>query len=88
MYDGSIPTSRLITLSLWMATTGLVVAAWVTAFFVHDDTAHLIGYTACCLSAAAAVSHVRCIVMKATRYATATINRGDPPPAGRVYPID
>jgi hypothetical protein len=74
MNDGSIPTSRVITGGLWVATVLLGVSAWVVGLVVTHDVGSLLGQTACWVGIAAGVSHVRCIAMKSTRYIQASIS--------------
>lgn len=71
MNDGSIPTSRLITFGLWCATALVGAAGWVVAVVASQHFGLMLGMTACCLSAMAAVAHVRCMIQSATRYLAA-----------------
>ena len=64
MHDGSIPTSRLVKAALWTITSSLLIGAWLTAYLIGWREAQLLGYTACVSSAAAAVAHIRCYMLR------------------------
>lgn len=77
MYDGAIPTSRVITGALWLLTAAFGISAWVVGLLVAHDVGSLLGQTACWVGVVAGVSHVKCIAMKTTRYIQASINAAD-----------
>lgn len=77
MNDGSIPTSRLITIALWALTAAVGLAGWIVALAASQHLGLMLGLTACCLSATATVSHVRCTIYRATRYVRASIDAKD-----------
>lgn len=54
-----ISVSRIITTILWGAVVGLIIAAWATLLTGRDELTPVLGYTACALSAVAAVAHIR-----------------------------
>lgn len=75
MYEHTISTARLVTIGAWALTAVAVLAAWtVTIFLSSHHFGSLLGMTACCLSAVAAVGHVRCLIYRATRHLRATMD--------------
>lgn len=73
MHDGAIPTSRVITIGLWSLTATTFAVAVVVTALGGWQAGNLVGHGACCLSAAAAVSHIRCIALRASRYIRSAI---------------
>lgn len=66
MHDSAIPASRIITFTLWAATVVVLATSWLLAASDQWRLAQQFGYTAGALSAGAAVSHVRCYMLRVT----------------------
>lgn len=75
MHDSAVPTSRLITVCLWSVTGTLFAGAVMMALLGDDHHANLIAHAACIFSTMAAVSHVRCLMLKAVRTVKAEVRR-------------
>jgi hypothetical protein len=64
MHDGAIPTSKLITATLWGWVALVILTAWLTWFLGYHGLAMMFGFTACALSAVAAASQIRCYSLR------------------------
>ena len=64
MYDGSVSTSKLITIALWAWVILLLSAAWIVWALGKHEGAAMLGFTACASSAAAATSQIRCYSLR------------------------
>lgn len=87
MYDSAIPTSRIITVSLWSVTFLILAVAFVIAIAVSPLWGLLIGNVACCLSAVAAVSQIRCIALRSVRFIAQTTTLDREPPERTLHGI-
>lgn len=65
MHDTAVSLNRIVLPALWGAVISLVAASWVTMLTGHHGLTHVLGYTACTLSAVAAVAHIRCYAVRA-----------------------
>lgn len=59
-----VSLSRIILTALWATVFILVAASWVMMLTGHSGVTHALGYTACTLSAVAAVAHIRCYAVR------------------------
>lgn len=66
MYDGSVPTSRVAAIGLWVGAFALLLLAWVVFVLGDHDLAVMVGFTTCPVIGAAAVASIRCYAIRTT----------------------
>jgi len=64
MIDSTIPTSKVTMTALWCVVVMLGLASWALGIADEWNWAFLVGLTACAVSAAAAVAHIRCYALR------------------------
>lgn len=66
MNDNLIPISRIVTVSLWIATLLLCIAAWIAWWLAGpgEDAWMMLGFSTCAMSGVAATAQVRCYTLR------------------------
>jgi hypothetical protein len=88
LYDPAVPLSRLCTTVAWTFTAALIAGAWLTYFADLDNLSHVLGFSACSMSAVSATLNVRCFASRLARLIRTTNGLTPAEPSRILHRVD
>lgn len=77
MIEQAVDLGKLVAGAAWAVVALLIAAAWVVGLLVNWQIGMLLATSACALSAAAAVLHIRCFMVRVLALIRATSQSSD-----------